>query len=170
MEIKNNELWSSKVKKMTKDNSMNYFGSFFFFGIPGLLMFLGVYFLNPALTVHGVPLIVSWPTLVLGPIAILFIIVLVLFMRKSNRPSFKERFRFNKLTKKEWLIILGAFIVVQLLELALSPTGAYFSQFSFFSPPEGIPDLFNPTFNIENGLPQLLGVPVKGSGGLYCFG
>ena len=89
-------------------------------------MYLGVYYLIPILTLRGIHSIVSWTATIWGPIVILFIIVFVSFVRKSNRLTFKERFRFHQLTKKEWLITLGAFIVVQVLELALSPTGAFF--------------------------------------------
>ena len=162
-------LYSRKLTEMTKDNSMNFFYSLVFFGIPGLLMYLGVYYLTPILSLRGIPRIVSWTATIWGPIVILFIIVFVSFVRKSNRLTFKERFRFHKLTNKEWLIALGAFIVVQVLELALSRTGAFFSQFRFFSLPEGIPDFFNPTFKIADGLSQLFGVPIKGNWWLVLF-
>ena len=162
-------LFSGQLKKLKEDNSMNFINSLLFFGIPGLLMYLGVYYLIPVLTMHGIPRIVSWTTLIWGPIVIIFIIVLALFFRKPNRQTFRERFRFPKLTKKVWLIALGAFILVQLCELVLSSTGVYLSQFRFFSLPEGIPDLFNPSFKIENGLSQLFGIPLKGNWWLALF-
>ena len=130
-------LFSGQIKELKEDNSMNFINSLLFYGIPGLLMYLGVYYLIPILTLHGIPQIVSWTALIWGPIVIIFIIVMVLFFRKSNRLTFRERFRFPRLTKKIWFIALGAFIVVQLCELVLSPTGAYLSQFRFFSLPEG---------------------------------
>jgi membrane protease YdiL (CAAX protease family) len=154
---------------MMKTGKMNLMSSFLFFGIPGLLMYLGVYFLAPVLARHGVPRIVSWPVLIWGPIVVLSIVVLALFFRKPNRQSFKQRFRFRRLTKKQWLIALGAFVGVQVLELALSPTGAFFSQFQFFALPEGIPNFMNPTFKIEEGLSQLFGVSVKGNWWLILF-
>lgn len=152
-----------------KTGKMDFIDSLLFFGIPGLLMYLRIYFLAPVLTQHGVPLIVSWPALIWGPIVILFIIVFASFFLNPDRQSFKERYRFRKLTKKEWLITLGAFIGVQVLELALTPTGAFFSQFQFFSLPEGIPDLFNPTLEIEKGLSQLFGVSLQGNWWLILF-
>lgn len=148
---------------------MTLFGSLLFFGIPGLLIAAGLYFLAPILTQSGVPRIVSWPLLIWGPVVILFVIVFVSFINTQNPSSFKERFRFRKLTQKEWFITIGAFIVVQILETILSPTGAFFAKFSFFSLPEGIPDLFNPNFQFEDGLTQLLGVPVKGNWWLLLF-
>ena len=154
---------------MIKTEKMNLLSSLFFFGVPGLLMYLGIYFLAPILTQHSVRRIVSWPVLIWGPVVILFLVVLASFFLNPNRESFKEQFRFRKLTKKQWLIALGAFIGVQVLELTLSPTGALLSQFQFFALPEGIPDFFNPTFEIEKGLSQFFGISVKGNWGLILF-
>ena len=61
---------------MIKNTSMNLSQSLLFFGIPGLLMVLGVYYLVPVLTQQGVPSIVSWPVLIWGPVIVLFAIVL----------------------------------------------------------------------------------------------
>lgn len=148
---------------------MNLYRSIIFFGIPGLLMFLGVYYLAPLLEKLGIPQIITWPALIWGPIVVLFVVVFVSFFHNPNRPSFKERFRFQKLARKEWLITLGAFVVVQALEIALTPTGAFFAEFSFFIVPTGIPDLFNPSFHVENGLSELFGIPLKGNWWLLLF-
>ena len=54
---------SALIKELRKDNSMNFINSLLFFGIPGLLMYLGVYYLIPILTSRDIPRIVSWTAL-----------------------------------------------------------------------------------------------------------
>ena len=60
-------LYSALIKELRKDNSMNLINSLLFFGIPGLLMYLGVYYLMPTLTSCDIPHIVSWTALNWGP-------------------------------------------------------------------------------------------------------
>ena len=40
-------LYGALIKELRKDNSVNFINSLLFFGIPGLLMNLGVYYLIP---------------------------------------------------------------------------------------------------------------------------
>jgi len=56
-------LYGALIKELRKDNSMNFINSLLFFGIPGLLMYLGVYYLIPILTLRDIPRIVSWTAL-----------------------------------------------------------------------------------------------------------
>ena len=55
---------------------MNLIQSLLFFGIPGFLMFAGIFWLVPVLDRLGVPLIVSWTVAVWGPVMILLFIVI----------------------------------------------------------------------------------------------
>lgn len=148
---------------------MNLLQTLLFFGVPGLLSYLGIYYLVPILTQREIPLIVSWTIALWGPLVLLLLAVLVMFVWQPNRLTFRERFRFHALTKQDWLIIAVVFIGLQVCELALSPTGAYFAQFPLFAPPAIIPDLFNPTFALEDGLSHLLGVPTQGNWWLVLF-
>jgi len=151
------------------DSPMNLYKTLLFFGTPGLLMYLGVSYLAPVFRQKGIPDIIGWPVIIWTPVIVLFIIIMILFFKQSERVSFKERFRFNPLSKKVLWITLIAFVVVQLLESLLAPTGAFLAQFAIFTPPMVIPDLFNPFYNFENGLSQLFGVTIKGNWWLVIF-
>jgi len=141
---------------------MNIFHSILFFGIPGLFIYLGTYFLVPVLITNGWLALWAWFFCIWGPIAILLVIILWRFFHFKNRSSFSTRFRFQRIEKKDYLIILAAFIALQILELLLSPSGQYLAQFAFFAPPDGVPELFNPEFNIETGLTYFFGYPTYG--------
>lgn len=154
---------------MFKLDKMNLFQSILFFGIPGVLIFAGTYWLVPLLTEMNVPLIVSWTAAVWGPIVLLVIFVLWNFYQQPEREKFATRFRFKKLSGKEWLWVIGAFLVVQIFELMLSPSSAILARYPLFQPPAIIPDLFNPAFKIEEGLVQLMGVPLKGNWWLIAY-
>ena len=56
-------LYSALKKELRTENSMNFINSLLFFGIPGLLMYLGVYYLIPILTSRDIPRIFSWTAL-----------------------------------------------------------------------------------------------------------
>ena len=154
---------------MQEKSRMSLWHSILFFGVPGLLMFVGVFYVEPVLSQKGLPSIVIWPLLIWWPIVALFFGILILFFRQAERQSFYQRFRFHRLSKKELGITIGAFLGVQLGELVLSPTGRWLSQFRLFSVPQGIPDLFNPHLELEHGLTQLFGVPLQGHWWLLVF-
>ena len=78
---------------------MNFKNSLLFFGIPGLLIFLGVYWLVPFLLNQGIPLISAYFLAIWGPIIILFIIILRrwLHSRKTGKKkTFKDYFNLRK--------------------------------------------------------------------------
>lgn len=154
---------------MFSSEKMNWTRTFLFFGIPGLLMAAGVYWLVPPLINLGIPLIVAWTFAVWGPVVLLFIVILSNFLRQPGRERFAKRFRFRKMTRKEWLWTLGAFIVIQALEMVLAGTGGMLARYPLFAPPAVLPDLFNPAFHIEEGLTRLMGVPLKGNAWLIGF-
>lgn len=140
-----------------------------FFGIPGFLMYLGVYFVQPFLAEMGVPAILSWPLLIWGPVIILFLLVTYPFLSNSTNEKFSRRFRFRKPSQKQWGVIVVGFLGIQILELLLSPSGAFLSRYAVFAIPANIPELFNPHFQIESGLTTLFGVPLQGKWWMIGF-
>jgi membrane protease YdiL (CAAX protease family) len=148
---------------------MNWRGTLLFFGIPGLLVHLALYYLVPLLTERSVPLIVSWTMGLWGPLIVMVLWVLITYWRQPNRLPFAERFRFRRLSRQEWIVVGVAFIGLQIAEVLLVPSSAYFAQFAFFAPPPIIPDLFRPNFAIEDGLPRFLGIPTEGNWWLVGF-
>ena len=154
---------------MMSMTDMNLTRTLLFFGIPGLLMYLGVQFIQPVLTEIGVPLIISWSLLIWGPIILLFLLIVFPYLSKSTDVKFSQRFRFKKMNQKQWMVVVVAFLGIQLFELLLSPTGALLSTYGGFALPPNIPELFDPNLQIENGLTTLYGIPLKGKWWLIGF-
>ena len=148
---------------------MNAPKTILFFGAPGLVAWLGLTFAEPVLKTHGVPAIISWPFFIWAPVLVLFFLVISPYLKSGNITAFKERFWIRPVGKREWLIILAAFLLVQVLELLLQPTGGFLAKFGFFKPPPGIPDIFNPALDISRGLKYLFGVEIKGAWWLIGF-
>jgi membrane protease YdiL (CAAX protease family) len=148
---------------------MNLVQTISFFGIPGTAIVLGLYGLVPIAQSLGVPLIVSWPVALWLPIVVLLGIVVFRFWRSPTSETFKGRFRLKRLRKTEWLIIFGAFFLVQVCEVFLSQTGSYLAGFQFISTPPVIPELFDPMLDIEAGLSTFFAVPVLGNWWLVVF-
>lgn len=151
-------------------DEMGLLRSLIFFGVPGLLMALGVGKLVPVLLSANWPLIVAYPLAVWAPVIILLVAVFVCFFStRTGETAFASRFRFNRLSGKTWLIIVGGFIVVQALELVLSPTRRILAGFPPFSVPPTTPELFHPLLRIEDGLTTFFGVAVEGNWWLVVF-
>ncbi|MZR12152.1 CPBP family intramembrane metalloprotease [Maritimibacter sp. DP07] len=140
-----------------------------FFGIPGFIIFVGLYVGVPIANDLGLPLIVSWTAALWLPIVLLLGWAVARWRRTHPDESFRSRFRLGKLRGKDWGIILAALVVLQVFEVLLSGTGAFFAQFAFFAPPVIIPELFDPTLSLEAGLTTFFGAPVEGNWWLILF-
>ncbi len=140
---------------------MNLIQSLVFFGIPGILMFLGARVLVPYLTKIGWPLIISYSLSLWIPILLILFIILTCFVSNKQRNiNFISRFRFGKISGKTWLWIIIGFLGVQTLELGLAPTRHFLMNYSFFHVPEFTPELFHPGLQIADGLTTFFGVPL----------
>ncbi len=148
---------------------MNLTGSVFFFGIPGAIIYAGLYFGVPVVTANGVPLIVSWSVALWLPIVLLLGWVLVRTKAAQPQIPLGDRLRLTHTPATPWVIVIAVFIVLQVCEVALSGTGAYFAGFAVFAPPAIIPELFNPTLDVTAGLNTFFGVPVQGNWWLVLF-
>lgn len=148
---------------------MTLIQSLLFFGLPGLAILLALYFAVPIATSLGIPLIVSWPVGLWMPIVVALGWVLLRLRRSSEPFQIRERLRLNKVQRGDWIAIAVAIAGLQVAELSLSGTGAFLSDFWFFSPPEILPELFDPKLDIEAGLTTFFAVPVKGNWWLVLF-
>jgi membrane protease YdiL (CAAX protease family) len=149
---------------------MNARASLYFFGIPGVLMALGVRLLVPRTIEAGWPLIVSYPLFLWGPVLILLAgVVIYSYRHRSPGTSFVAQFKLKPIRGKTWLWVLGGFLVVQALELLLSPTRTILAELPMLAPPPYTPQLFDPAFEIEEGLTHLFGVPLEGNWWLIGF-
>ena len=148
---------------------MNIYRSLYFFGAPGLAIFLGLYVGVPIAATYGIPLIVSWTTALWLPIIVQLAWIIYHLRKSVEQTAFLSIFRLRRLRRQDWLLIFFAFLAIQICEVLFSPTGRYLAEFSFFSTPPVIPELFDPQLKMEAGLSTFFGVPVKGNWWLVVF-
>jgi membrane protease YdiL (CAAX protease family) len=75
----------------------------------------------------------------------------------------------SRLGPRGWVLIAVAFVIVQVGEISLSGTGAFFARLPLFSTPDVLPELFDPQLDIEAGLTTFFAVPVRGNWWLVVF-
>ncbi len=125
------------------------------FGIPGIVIYLGVHYLVPIMVNNEVPLVFAWTLAVAGPTVINAVIVLTYYF-STQRPTiqqFVRRFRLNAPSRNIiWQVPLTAIAIVILTEL-LAWTVPYLSQVSMLAPPTIIPEIFANVFeSLDGGL------------------
>ncbi len=143
---------------------ISIWGSAFWFGIPGLAIFLGVRFGIPFLETKGVDNGTAFILALYVPLACLVPLSLVLYRREGNPwswPHFKRRFRIRNLSGKSWLAILGAFVAVQLAEGLLSVLSEPLRSVSLLKAPRFVPSPFNG--EVELPLKEFLGFDTAGN-------
>lgn len=80
------------------------------FGIPGLALYLGLCYGIPIFHRLGLPEIFLFPFFLWLPLISLLPVSLILFKRENRNQAdlnLKTRFRLNRLTKKDWLWVIG---------------------------------------------------------------
>lgn len=148
---------------------MNLSQSMLFFGLPGLAILLGVYLGIPILTEYGIPLIISWSVVLWTPILLLLMLVVLKVGRTIPISAWRHRLRLERMELRHWIVVLVAFIALQICELALSSSASILAELSPFPVPTVLPELFDPGFNPEAGLETFFGVPVAGNWWLIGF-
>ncbi|MFT4416197.1 CPBP family intramembrane glutamic endopeptidase [Fredinandcohnia humi] len=140
--------------------------SFLFFGIPGILLYFNIYYGIPYLDSKGIPLIVSFPLALYGLLGLLFFASLIAFKVEGNKSSIEalvSRFRLQGLNRKLWIISIGTFILITILEEFLKITGEYLAKTTFFAPPDILPEFIDPNKMLEFPLSEFMGVPLEGN-------
>ncbi|MEL7568593.1 MAG: CPBP family intramembrane glutamic endopeptidase [Dehalobacterium sp.] len=132
-----------------------------FFGLPGMsifLMFTWVYelLLKLGFTIYWATFICLW-----GPLLVMLGIVFIRY--HVSRADFKEYFLVNKLSRKQILVVLGAFIIVQVLESLLVFTRPILASLSGFHVPSYFPDLFRAEMEFKIPLESFLGMQLSGN-------
>lgn len=146
---------------------MTFGQSLLFFGGPGVAILIGLYIGVPIAVGFGIPLIIAWTMALWLPVILLLALVLYRFRRVPAQALFGKRFR--QLQRREWLVILAAFVLIQALELLLSSSGAYIWDHSFLATPSIIPELFDPRTDLDRGFSTFFGIPVAGNWWLIAF-
>ncbi len=143
-----------------------FYLSILFFGIPGLILYLGTYYAIPIFQKMGLPDIFLFPFFMWLPIIPLLPISILLFRReKRDQPelTLKVRFRLNRVTKADWVWIVGGVLFVMLSDfIIMNPISVWMAKIPMFSPPDYFPIFINPLKEIEFPLNDLLGVTLKG--------
>lgn len=139
--------------------SMNLTKSLVFFGFPGFFIYINFQFVYQFLMKLDVS--EFWATFLCLWVPVILVIVLVIFLWKKSGERFNDYFWINILSLPEILLVLGAFVFVQIGELLLGPTRAYFSQMGFFQIPEVFPSLFSPHFEPVIPLETFMGMNTK---------
>ena len=141
--------------------------SILFFGVPGLALYLGLYYGIPIFSNIGLPDIFLFPFFLWLPLISLLPASLILFKReKRNQPNLnlKRRFRLKRLTKNDWLWVIGGILFVMMFDFVImEPISKWMAGISIFSPPDHFPILFHPLKEINLPLTSFLGVSLQGN-------
>lgn len=145
-----------------------------FLGGPGVLAYLGVYVGVPIAQTYDVPLILSWTLFSQGPIYLLATGLVIWYFRQPGTTwaTFKDRFRFHRLTRREWMIYVPVgFVVVMLLNELLAWTVPIMAETALFQRPPVVPLIFeDPYVALESGgAITFLGVETAGQWWLIPF-
>lgn len=141
--------------------------SMFLFGIPGLVLYLGLCYGIPIFQRMGLPVLFLFPFFLWLPIIPLLPISIILFNReKIEQPnlSLKKRFRLNRITKKDWLWIIGGVLFVLVFDfIIMQPVAKWMASNPLFSAPDHFPILLHPLKEIDFPITSFLGVSLLGN-------
>lgn len=140
---------------------MNVKKAVLFFGIPGISIFLMFTLVYEEVIKRGLPVHWSAYLCLWGPILVMVGFVLTRFF--ISRLSFTDYFRIGKLSKRQILIVLGAFIAVQIFETLFSFSRPMLASLPGFHVPGYYPDLFRIDMELKVPLDTFLGIQVKGN-------
>jgi membrane protease YdiL (CAAX protease family) len=148
-------------------NKMNCWKTILFFGLPGIAIFtmfssgLPV-LLNAGLALHWSVFFSIW-----GPVLLLFAIVII-FWKKSGEPL-DNYLWISKITGKQLLIVLGAFLVAQILETLLGFSRPILAELPGFHVPSYFPEMFKPDFKFAIPLTDFMGFELPGNYTVLAF-
>jgi membrane protease YdiL (CAAX protease family) len=136
------------------------------FGASALIFRFCVYALMPKLMSAG--LIPFWSFLVSYSLVLVLMVIASFFgFRLEGYPmtlnALAQRFRFHHIQGKEWLWILGLFILGFLLTGPLIFTAQAIAQIPIFSPPAFLPSVVNPLTPQIGKLTEFMGISLPGN-------
>ncbi|WP_010250046.1 CPBP family intramembrane glutamic endopeptidase [Acetivibrio cellulolyticus] len=140
--------------------------SIVFFGIPGILLYLSMYYLVPSIISYGINEALG----VLGSMWIITIplifVGLLLYKRECDSISFRgyfQFFSFKKIKKSDIKYIVIGILVCIVSEAALEPLGIFFAKSPILAPPQYLSPPFNPLKEFTLPIEVFMGVPLKGN-------
>jgi membrane protease YdiL (CAAX protease family) len=155
------------MKTEIKIKPLSIWKSILLFGIPGLLLFLGLTYGIPYFQKLGYKDVFLFPFFLWLPIIPLLPISIFFFRKeKKDNPSLKlaERFRFKPITKTDWLWIIGGILFVFIFDfIIMEPIAKWMASKPLFSAPDHFPILFHPLKEIVFPIKSFLGVSLLGN-------
>lgn len=154
-------IFDKYLKGVFKDEGNEYEKFIDVFGIPGISIFFMFDWGYEKLINWDIP--VHWSTFMClwGPMLIMISFVLVRFFMSGL--DFTNYFSIGKLNKKQVLIVIGAFLVVQILEALLSFSRPLLASLQGFQVPSYYPDIFRLDMELKVPLETFLGMKLKGN-------
>ncbi|WP_456279078.1 CPBP family intramembrane glutamic endopeptidase [Bacillus sp. AK128] len=140
--------------------------SLLYFGIPSIILYINIYYGVPYLDSIGIPLIISFPLALYGLLGLLFFTSLIAYKIEGNpvtKEAFVKRFRLQAMNKKMWMISIGTFLVIMVLEEMLKFTSKLLASIPFFAPPEILPEFIDPTKTLVLPFTEFMGTPLEGN-------
>lgn len=138
--------------------------SLLFFGVPGVLMIAATYVVTPALAAIG--MLSYYAEVFPGVVVFAFMLLAALVgYYLEGRPltwnGLKERFRWRRMTGKLWLAVLGAFVLLGILQYLGTGLANWLIEKGLMPLPASMPALLDPRASAP--LFELLD---RGAGGL----
>ncbi len=150
--------------------SLPLWKAFLLFALTSAPIYLGVYYLIPALMSRGWTFLASYLLCFYPTFVVMFALAFVLYRLEGNPATwiaFRERFRLRPVTGRMWLWAAGLLAFGLVATFALAFTGKWLAGFRFFAPPAFLPSELNPLRAAVPGL--FMGTRVQGQWG-YAVG
>jgi hypothetical protein len=146
---------------MLKIKGMDLKKSILFFGIPGMLMFIDFEYFLPLLLDLGLSKLFAVLIMLATPIVAVFIFVM--FQLRISNIDKSEFLYMKTLSKKQVLIAISLFLLVQSMEVITSTSRGWLSQLPGFKVPVHFPDIFMPQYKPHFPAETFMGTELSGN-------
>jgi membrane protease YdiL (CAAX protease family) len=150
---------------------MPFWLSLIFFGVPGIIIYWGMYSGVPLLLESGVPLVIAFALLSVPGIILLFLSLAA--YRREGYPwtwiDFRNRFRLHAIRGRDWWWVIGIFLICLVSDEGLQVIGKWLATIPLFAPPDYLPAFFNPLKEVHLPLTEFMGAPLKGNWGILAL-
>jgi len=139
--------------------------SLLFFGIPSAVLTLSIYDLMQSFHRHGMSDFLNFYLTLVFPLGLLLVAALVAYKLEGCEftwTQIADRFRFHKMTKKDWIYTIVLFVASIACYGALQSTAKWLIQFKWFAPPEFLIPAVDPRLEHNLAPSVFMGIPLKG--------
>ena len=139
--------------------------SLLFFGIPSAILTISVYYFMQEFHKSGMSDFVNFYLTLILPLALMLVAALVGYKLEGRVFSWNgiaERFRFRRMTGRDWVYTIVLFVLNALVYGALGFTAKWLIQFKLFAPPDFLIPAVDPRLPQHLVTEVFLGIPLKG--------